>query len=389
MTQVKRATLEIPRATRDGGDTEAAADAVQGADPQVALDARRPTPFFLGRGAPLGTRHPRIHLPTRRTRPPGRLTHGPRLPTRRMIPQRPSSPPRQPGAPDRHDLPSERLRRRPAGGAVRDLLVEFRRRAAPQPPARRGPAQGPGQGLRVASYNLHKCVGTDGRFDPVRSAAVIAELGAELVAVQEADRRFGRRIGLLDAAALERETGLAPLPVSDLPGGHGWHGNALLVRPGTPARLRRLALPGAEPRGALVAELDLPAGRLRVVAAHLGLLRRCRARQVAAILQVLAEGEPMPTLLLGDLNEWRPGARSSLRALEPLFGPIGPGPASFPSRLPILALDRILGWPQGLVSEVAVHDSPLARVASDHLPLIARVRLDAAAEAEPPLAAAA
>ncbi len=246
---------------------------------------------------------------------------------------------------------------------------------------RRAAAAAATQGeLRVASYNLHKCVGTDGRFDPARSAAVIAELGADLVAVQEADRRFGRRTGLLDTAVLERETGLALLPASELPDGHGWHGNALLVRPGTVARLRRLTLPGAEPRGAVVAELDLPAGgRLRVVAAHLGLLRRCRARQAAAILRALAEGEAMPTLLLGDLNEWRPGARSSLRAFEPLFGPVTPGPASFPARLPVLALDRILGWPQGLVGGIAVHDSPLARVASDHLPLTAWVRLGAAA----------
>ncbi|MBU8536753.1 endonuclease/exonuclease/phosphatase family protein [Roseomonas tokyonensis] len=257
-------------------------------------------------------------------------------------------------------------------------MVELRRPARMAPLSATAPLCGPGE-LRVASYNIHKCVGTDRRFDPARTAAVIAELGADLVALQEADRRFGRRVGLMDAAALERETGLALLPVSDLPDGHGWHGNAILVRPGTPARFRRLALPGAEPRGALVAELDLPCGRLRVVAAHLGLLRRCRARQAAAILEALAdqpEGqEPIPTLLMGDLNEWRPGARSSLRAFEPFFGPVAPGPASFPTRLPVLALDRILGWPRGIVTEVAAHDSALARVASDHLPLTASIRL--------------
>ncbi|NKC30532.1 EEP domain-containing protein [Roseomonas sp. BU-1] len=236
--------------------------------------------------------------------------------------------------------------------------------------------------MRVASYNVHKCVGTDRRFDPARIAAVIGELGADLVAVQEADRRFGRRTGLLDVAALERDTGLVPLPVSDLPDGHGWHGNALLVRPGTPARIRRLALPGAEPRGALVAELDLPAGRLRVVAAHLGLLRSSRTAQAIAILRALAEDRhPVPTLLLGDLNEWRPGARSSLRAFEPLFGRAGPGTPSFPARMPVLALDRILGWPRGLVHGVRAHESGLARVASDHLPLTAFVRLGRQAEA--------
>lgn len=267
---------------------------------------------------------------------------------------------------------------RRTGAAVQGLLVELRRPALLAPLPGIAPSRQPGL-LRVASYNIHKCVGTDRRFDPDRTAAVIAELGADLVAVQEADRRFGRRSGLMDTAALERHTGLAPLPVSDLPDGHGWHGNAILVRPGTPARIRRLTLPGAEPRGALVAELDLPSGRLRVVAAHLGLLRRCRARQAAAILHALAEqpdGEiPMPTLLLGDLNEWRPGANSSLRAFEPLFGPLIHGPASFPTRLPVLALDRILGWPRGVVSDVSVHDSALARIASDHLPLTAAVRL--------------
>lgn len=239
----------------------------------------------------------------------------------------------------------------------------------------------------AASYNVHKCVGMDGRFDPGRVTAVIAELGADVLALQEIDRRFGRRTGLLDAAALERATGLTLLPVSDTPGGHGWHGNALCVRRGTAIRIRRLALPGAEPRGAVVADLALPAGRLRVVAAHLGLLRRHRALQVAAILEAIADGEDLPILLLGDLNEWRPGARSALRGLEPVFGPLPPGPQSFPSRLPMVALDRIIGRPNGLVGTVRAHDSALARAASDHLPLTARV--DLAAAGEVPLAAAA
>jgi endonuclease/exonuclease/phosphatase family metal-dependent hydrolase len=270
--------------------------------------------------------------------------------------------------------PRKGLRRHAA--AVRALLREARRQ--PGVPAELpAPAEGV---LRVASYNVHKCVGTDRRFDPARIAAVIAELGADVVALQEADRRFGRRTGLLDAAALEAETGLHPLPVSVLEDGHGWHGNALLVRRGTPARLRRLALPGAEPRGAVIAELMLPAGPLRVVAAHFGLLHRSRTWQARAIVEALEDGPFMPTLLMGDLNEWRPGRRSSLGALVPMFGDVSASPPSFPSRLPMLALDRILGWPRGLLGPVQVHDTPLARVASDHLPLTATVML---AEAPP------
>jgi endonuclease/exonuclease/phosphatase family metal-dependent hydrolase len=256
--------------------------------------------------------------------------------------------------------------------------------ASAQPEAQRG-----GESI-VASYNVHKCVGLDRRFDPSRIAAVIGEIGADIVAVQEADRRFGRRTGLLDTATL-REHGLSLLPISNLQDGHGWHGNALLVRQGTALEMQRLTLPGAEPRGAVMAELELPAGQLRVVAAHFGLLRRCRMRQGAAILEAIARRDSMPTLLLGDLNEWRPGRRSSLRMLEPLFGNLMLAPPSFPSRLPVFALDRILGWPRGVVRDVQVHNSPLARVASDHLPLKARLHLDVAlAEARSqPVAAAA
>jgi endonuclease/exonuclease/phosphatase family metal-dependent hydrolase len=248
--------------------------------------------------------------------------------------------------------------------------------------------------LRVASWNVHKCVGTDGRFDPGRIAEVVAEIAPDLIALQEVDRRFGRRIGLLDLHGIEHRTGLVLLPVSPLADGHGWHGNAILVRRGLARTLsmRRLHLPGAEPRGALVADLAITgSGTLRVVAAHLGLLRRSRERQVQAILTALAEGGPCPTLLMGDFNEWRMQARGrcSLTGLESVFGRAPRMPDSFPSRLPLLALDRILGTPRGLLGPVATHHSALARVASDHLPLVAQLRLAATMPAEEGLNAAA
>lgn len=248
-----------------------------------------------------------------------------------------------------------------------------RRHPAPPPPS--DPAAG---SLVVASYNIHRCIGVDRRFDPGRVAAVIEELGADIVALQEADRRFGNRVGLLDLAMIERRTGLTHVPISQTPGGHGWRGNALLVRGGVATHGRRVALPGAEPRGALIVDLELPQGPLRVVTAHLGLLRRHRVQQAAHILLELRDVPSMPMLLMGDLNEWRPGAASSLAPLATLSGPFGPPLPSFPSRRPFLALDRILAHPQGLITGAHVHDSPLARLASDHLPLTARVRLASA-----------
>jgi endonuclease/exonuclease/phosphatase family metal-dependent hydrolase len=278
----------------------------------------------------------------------------------------------------RRQTPSDRAQ------AFSDLLVRrLLRMPYPRPPA----APPPPGALRVATYNVHKCVGTDNRFDPDRVAAVIKEIDADVLALQEADRRFGRRLGLLDTAALERDAGLRLIPLGMAAGGHGWHGNALLVRDARLVRAQRLRLPGGEPRGAVMVDLELAGAKLRVVTAHLGLLRRHRAQQVALLLEHLAEADDVPTLLLGDLNEWRPGPRSSLRALNGEFGAVDAGPPTFPSRLPILSLDRILCRPHGLLSGLAAHQTPLSRVASDHLPLTAR--LDLAASRSAAMAAAA
>ena len=139
--------------------------------------------------------------------------------------------------------------------------------------------------VKVASYNIHKCRGVDGVTRPYRIIEVIRELRAEVIALQEVDRRFGRLGGLLDPSAIERETGMQLLVQSDVSHRHGWHGNALLVR-GEPISYRRsrLKLPGGEPRGAVVAELDLGEGEFRVIAAHLGLFRLSRVDQVSALV---------------------------------------------------------------------------------------------------------
>jgi endonuclease/exonuclease/phosphatase family metal-dependent hydrolase len=229
--------------------------------------------------------------------------------------------------------------------------------------------------MKVASYNIHKCRGMDGRIRPDRVLDVIRELDADIIALQEVDRRFGRKDGLLDPEAIRRDTGMRLLVQSDSPEGHGWHGNALLVRAEPKAYRRlRLRLPGFEPRGAIVAELDFGEGEFRVIAAHLGLLRLSRLDQASTLLKAHREMSPLPTILMGDFNEWRRRRRSALTVLEPTFGG-GASPRSFPSRRPIFALDRILGWPDGLITDLAAHTSPLARLASDHLPLTAHAEI--------------
>jgi endonuclease/exonuclease/phosphatase family metal-dependent hydrolase len=232
-----------------------------------------------------------------------------------------------------------------------------------------------------ASYNIHKCVGSDRRFDPERVMAVIAEIGADVIALQEADRRFGDRAGLLDLRTLERDAGLVPVQVRNGHSGHGWHGNLVLVREGAVRDLHQVKLPGFEPRGALVADIDLAMGPVRVVAAHLGLLRHSRLLQVEALLGHARESTGRPVVMMGDLNEWRREGRSALKRFQPVFGPVGRGVPSFPSYFPMLALDRVLALPHDIIERTEAHDSPLARLASDHLPVKAMVRLGAVAAA--------
>lgn len=233
-------------------------------------------------------------------------------------------------------------------------------------------------GLVVASYNVHKCVGGDGRFDPNRIIDVIREIEPDVLALQEADMRFGERAGLLDLPRLRLETGLeaVAVPERQWPKSHGWRGNVLLFRHGIVRDVHQLALPGLEPRGALIAEIDLEKGEgFRVIAAHLGLLRRSRRQQADTLVDLIAAREERPTLLMGDFNEWRLDKGSSLKRLESVFGPLPPPLPSFPARLPVLSLDRIIANRSGLIKDIRVHDSPLARLASDHLPITARVDL--------------
>ena len=239
-----------------------------------------------------------------------------------------------------------------------------------------------GTELRLATYNVHKGVGTDLRRDPDRTIEVLREIGADVVALQEVDRRFGDRAGVLDLARLSQRTGLEPIILADRLGRRaaGWHGNLLLVRGAEVEAAEPVTLPGLEPRGAILADLRIGGHPLRIIAAHLGLMRRSRLVQARRLAAEIGGADDRPTILMGDFNEWRLGAdcglmplRRGLRAVKRSAATA----ASFPAQFPVLPLDRIIGCRQAIVADIAPHDSPLARRASDHLPVVARLRLDA------------
>jgi phospholipase D1/2 len=227
--------------------------------------------------------------------------------------------------------------------------------------------------LRIASYNVHCGIGYDGWFAPARIRDVLAEIDADVLALQEVESHVS---GFDMLAWLAAETGLHAVAGPTLMRAGAHYGNAVLARR-APARVERidLSVPGREPRGAL--DVDVPVGSapLRVLATHLGLGPSERRRQVRRLLEALTARPAQRAILMGDLNEWFLWGRT-LRWLRRHFETT-PAPATFPAARPLLALDRIWVRPRRLIRRQQAHRSALARVASDHLPLVATLDLDA------------
>lgn len=237
--------------------------------------------------------------------------------------------------------------------------------------------------LSLASYNVHRCFGTDGHYLPERTVQVLEGLDVDIIGLQEVDMRLlvdGRT--QLDFFA-ETLT-MHPVAGPNVKGRRGKFGNALLSRwPVLAVRRIDLTVRHYEPRGAIDCDFDVDGTLVRVVVSHLGLNAAERRLQVRTLVAALGSDPAScdadrPTVVMGDFNEWRP-ARGALGGLDHRFGP-SPTPRTFPSRLPLLPLDRF--WvSDGGLRRLAVYATPLSRITSDHLPL----RAEAAWESgEPP-----
>ena len=230
--------------------------------------------------------------------------------------------------------------------------------------------------ITFASYNIHKAIGLDRRRDPDRIIAVLREIDADVVALQEADRRFGSRESVLPLASLDDHTPYRAVPLGGRQHSIGWHGNALLVRRGIEVTAADIVpLPMLEPRGAIRADLIAGGRALRVVGMHLDLSGLRRRQQVRADTRAPRRSAMAncPTVLMGDLNEWalHGGALGEFHSGWRVLG----GGRSFPSRRPLAQLDRIVISPDWRILEARVHHSALAARGSDHLPVYARLEM--------------
>lgn len=231
----------------------------------------------------------------------------------------------------------------------------------------------PSTSIKFASYNMRKAIGTDRRRSPERTLEVLREIDADVIALQEADRRFGPREMVISAHLLDEHSDWRAVPFNIRERSMGWHGNAILVRKSAEVlACGAIHLPALEPRGAVVADVRLRGESIRVIGMHLDLSGLWRRKQAHAILaHIAAASEPRPTVMMGDLNDW--SAQSGcLRDFGRDFRFAQTGP-SFHARRPVARLDRIMVSPEFRVRDCGVHFSAAARKASDHLPVWAVV----------------
>jgi endonuclease/exonuclease/phosphatase family metal-dependent hydrolase len=236
--------------------------------------------------------------------------------------------------------------------------------------------------MRVATYNIHGCVGLDRRRRPERIAEVLKSLEADVIGLQEVEGRKSRS-KIDQAEHLAARLGLNLVEGPLLLEGKGAYGNALLTPHKVLSVERRVfERPGSQMRGLIDARLDVSGigpvfaegfGPLRVIVTHLEVRdHRVRSTQMREIKHLIDDGPPGPTILLGDLNEWwhrRLALRSLDRSVHFLHSP-----ATFPARLPLLRLDRIgVRELKSTDHDNRAHrvENRLTRIASDHLPLVA------------------
>jgi endonuclease/exonuclease/phosphatase family metal-dependent hydrolase len=173
---------------------------------------------------------------------------------------------------------------------------------------------------------------------------------------------------------LAATTGLQAVPGPAVERRNGHYGNVLLTSCKVLDVFKiDLSYLQREPRGAIDADLEIGGEPVRVIVTHLGLRPAERRFQVKKLLTALSQKRTRIVILLSDFNEWLPTGRS-LRWLHTQLGKTALV-RTFPSRFPIFALDRIWVSPPAALNQLCCFHTPLTRIASDHLPLKATIRL--------------
>jgi endonuclease/exonuclease/phosphatase family metal-dependent hydrolase len=235
--------------------------------------------------------------------------------------------------------------------------------------------------MRLLSYNIHKGVGTDRRYNLDRIIGVIEEEAPDVVCLQEVDT-FVHRSDFDDQPSMLADHFKARDYQFQLnvPKHGGGYGNLVLSKwPFLSQHQMSLRLHRRKPRGALLQVIDTPEGPLHLVNWHLGLRERERRWQVQHLLNhhLFHEAGHFPTVIVGDFNDWRNTLDGLIFARHQFAQATSPYREfrSFPSYWHLMALDKLFFRGELTVQRARIVRTELARRASDHFPLVADLRL--------------
>ena len=233
--------------------------------------------------------------------------------------------------------------------------------------------------VRIATYNIHKCVGIDRRYSPERVADVIEELDADAVALQEVVCHSDRGHRDHQAGFLASRLGMNFRLGENRKHQGGDYGNVILSRlPIVSSQNHDISIRHREPRGCLRAEIEIAAGRtFHFVNLHMGTSYFERRQQVRKLLARRVLEDPKlvgKRIIAGDFNEWVNGMTT--RLFKSKFNSLDPKEhlgttRTFPGLLPMLHLDDVYFDSGFTLLEASLHKSKKALVASDHLPIVA------------------
>lgn len=227
--------------------------------------------------------------------------------------------------------------------------------------------------LRLATWNIHSSIGSDGLFDPHRTAGIIKDMDTQLLALQEIDNGYRLREEHDVQGILTKGTGMHFIAGPTLFDDNGFFGNGILTRlPLVDIQRYDISVDPAEPRGVIVTTLQWGRQQIHFIATHLGLRRKERLQQAHVISDII-RAHTGPLLLAGDFNDWIPGSPLMRHFMPPLFQ--AKKHRTWPARLPLFPLDRILfSWHWNIQWCRPVKSRDI-RKASDHLPLLAQLSM--------------
>lgn len=226
----------------------------------------------------------------------------------------------------------------------------------------------------VATYNIHSCIGSDKSYDPLRIASVINSINPDIIGLQEVDTGYRISEKVHQVSILENKTGLKSIPGPTIKKSTGFYGNIILTsRPYEQVYTQDISQNGFEPRGILQVDFNINKLKVSFITTHFGLEGKERYAQASCLLSCIEKLNSDITIVSGDLNIWCKFNKTS-KSIDTRLG-ASPRIPSFPSRYPLLALDRIWTLPESRLMKIYALKNIKTRMASDHLPVVAEIKI--------------